>query len=143
MAEIAALFIFVPVVLGISESTGIQGATIIVRRLAGQKMAVKELFRLMGREILVGLMIGIICGILVGVITSFWQSNAALGFAIAISMNVAILASALIGLLLPIVFKAFKMDPAVASGPLVLALCDIQTLGVYFFLAGTILRQMQ
>ncbi len=143
MAEVAVLFIFVPVILGISESTGIQGATIVVRSLSMRAMSLNELFRLMGREILVGIMIGIICGIIVGIVTSFWQGNHALGIAIAVSMNVAVLISAMIGLVLPVIFKTLKMDPAVASGPLVLALCDIQTLGVYFFLAGKILQSAQ
>ncbi len=143
MVSIAVLFIFVPVVLGISESTGIQGATIIVRNMGMQSMSFKELSRLMGREILVGIMIGIICGVIVGIITSFWQGNSTLGIAIAVSMNVAVIFSALIGLTLPVLFRKMKMDPAVASGPLVLALCDIQTLGVYFFLAGKILQSVQ
>lgn len=143
LAEITALFLFVPVVLGLSESTGIQGATIVVRNLSVRDLAFKELWKLMRREMMVGIMIGVVCGFIVGVITSFWQGNPVLGIAIAASMNVAILVSAIIGLLLPIIFKAFKLDPAVASGPLVLALCDIQTLGVYFFLAGWILQNIK
>lgn len=138
---LAVLFLFVPVVLGLSESTGIQGATIVVRNLGLRPMTLSELRRLFAREVLVGVLIGIICGLIVGVVTSIWQGSPVLGLAIAGSMNVAIIVSAVIGLLLPVLFKSIRIDPALASGPLVLAICDIQTLFIYFNLANGILTR--
>jgi len=58
---------------------------------------------------------------------------------LAVSMTTAISISALIGSLMPIVFLKMKVDPAMASGPLVLAICDIQTLLVYFSLSSFIM----
>ena len=138
---LAVLFLFVPVVLGLSESTGIQGATIVVRNLGLRAMSIQELRPLFFREIIVGILIGVICGVLVGSVTSLWQGNALLGLALACSMNVAIMVSAVIGLVLPLIFKAIRVDPAMASGPLVLAICDIQTLFIYFNLANWILAR--
>lgn len=137
--EVMALFLFVPVVLGLSESTGIQGATIVVRNLTLGNVRLKDLGGLFAREIVVGLLIGLVCAVIVGAVTSVWQGNPLLGAAVAVSLNVAIVVSALIGLLLPMVFKTLRIDPAIASGPLVLAICDIQTLFVYFKLSGSIL----
>jgi magnesium transporter len=137
---ITVLFLFVPVVLALSESTGIQGATIVVRNLMFGSVNIKEFKSLFIREIFVGIFIGLICALIVGCVTSLWQGNPVLGLAIAVSMNITIIISALIGLLLPILFKMIKIDPAIASGPLVLAICDIQTLCVYFNLAGYILK---
>lgn len=139
--EVTALFLFIPVVLGLSESTGIQGATIVVRNLTLGSVRFKDFGPLFFREIVVGLLIGLVCGLIVGAVTSIWQGNQLLGLAIGISLNVAIVISALIGLLLPMVFKTLKVDPAIASGPLVLAICDIQTLFVYFNLASYILSR--
>lgn len=137
--EVMALFLFIPVVLGLSESTGIQGATIIVRNLTLGNVRLKDLGGLFLREIVVGLLIGLVCALIVGAVTSTWQGNPLLGVAVGVSLNVAIVFSALIGLLLPMVFKTLKIDPAIASGPLVLAICDIQTLFVYFKLSSLIL----
>ena len=136
----AALFLFVPLVLGLSESTGVQGATIMVRNLAMGDSGFRKLNALFVSEALAGVFIGVICGAVVGVVASFWQGNSRIGGALAASMSLAIILSALIGLFLPLLFKKLKIDPAVASGPLVLAICDIQTLLVYFNLSGHILR---
>ncbi|MBI3315802.1 MAG: magnesium transporter [Candidatus Omnitrophica bacterium] len=133
------LFLFVPVVLGLSESTGVQGATIVVRNIALGHVSWKDLGSLFLREMMVGAWIGFVCGAIVGSIASFCQADQAIGLALAISMMMAITVSGLIGLLLPLLFRHFKMDPAIASGPLVLAICDLQTLMVYFSISGKIL----
>jgi magnesium transporter len=138
---VATLFIFVPVILGISESSGIQGATIVVRSASMGNISSRDIRNLFVKEVFVGLLIGLICALIVGVVTSFWQKDSLLGIAIGASMNVAVFVSALIGLALPLVFRAMRIDPALASGPLVLAICDIQTLFVYFNLANYILTR--
>lgn len=137
---VTALFLFVPVVLGLSESTGIQNATIVVRNLTLGKVSMRDFGPLFLKETAVGVLIGVVCAAVVGLVTSVWQGSPMLGFAIGASLNISIMVSAVIGLLLPLVFKTFRIDPAMASGPLVLAICDIQTLMVYFNLAGYILR---
>lgn len=136
------LFLFVPVVLGVSESAGVQGATIVVQNLASGNASFKDLGALLFREIFVGVLIGIICGCIVGVVASYWQANPSIGLALALSMILTISLSALIGAVLPLLFRSFKIDPAMASGPLVLAICDIQTLAVYFSVAGAILSRL-
>jgi magnesium transporter len=136
---IATLFLFVPIVLGLSESTGVQGATIMVRNIAMGRVSFKDLGSLFFREVLVGVFIGIVCGLSVGAIASLWRASRMVGVALAVSMAVAIIISALLGLLLPVLFKRLKVDPAIASGPLVLAICDIQTLIIYFNISGFIL----
>lgn len=138
---VAALFLFVPVVLGLSESTGIQGATIVIRNMTLGSISPRAFGMLVFRELIVGLLIGLVCGLIVGSVAYFWQGNPVLGIALASSMNAAILVSAGVGLLLPVLFRAIKIDPAFASGPLVLALCDIQTLLIYFNLSRALLSR--
>ena len=139
LAVIAALFLFVPVVLGLSESTGVQGATMVVRNIAMGHVAPKDLRALFVKEMLVGILIGMICGSIVGLTALLWQQHFLLGTALAVSMTTAITISGLIGLTLPLLFRALKIDPALASGPFVLAICDLQTLLVYFVISGRIL----
>jgi magnesium transporter len=139
---VATLFLFVPVVLGLSESTGVQNATIVVRNLSLGHTDFRQLGGVFLRESSAGAIIGLICGLIVGNLAWLWKSNPAIGLALAGSMTLAIIFSALIGLVLPIFFKRLKIDPAIASGPLVLAICDIQTLFVYFNFSGAILRTL-
>ncbi|HRZ86283.1 MAG TPA: magnesium transporter [bacterium] len=142
ISTVAVLFLFVPVVLGLSESTGVQGATIVVRNIALGHISFRDLSFLFYKEMLVGMLVGIVCGVVVGSAAVLWQGSGRLGLALALSMFLAIGISALLGLTLPILFKRIKIDPAAASGPLVLALCDIQTLLVYFNLSAVILTRM-
>jgi len=137
---VATLFLFVPVILGLSESMGIQGATIVVRNIAMGRVSFKHLGELFVREAMAGVFIGCVCGMIVGSIASFWKADRLIGVAMTISMAAAIIVSALLGLALPMLFKRIKIDPAIASGPLVLAICDIQTLAIYFSISSAILR---
>ena len=139
--NIAVLFLFIPVVLGISESTGVQGATIVVRNITLGHVSFKDLGALFYREVLVGVLIGLVCGAIVGAVAGTWQNNSLLGVALGTSMILAIIISGTIGLLLPVLFRKLKIDPAIASGPLVLAICDLQTLVVYFSVSTAILAQ--
>jgi magnesium transporter len=136
---VATLFLFVPMVLGLSESAGVQSATIVVRNLTLGETRLSSLGALFVREALAAVLIGGICGGIVGTIAYLWKSMPHAGVALACSMSLAIIISALIGLTLPLLFKRFKIDPAIASGPLVLAICDLQTLLVYFSLSSRIL----
>jgi magnesium transporter len=136
---IAFLFLFVPIVLGLSESTGVQGATIIVRNITLGNITFNYLTSLFIREALAGIFIGFSCGVLVGLFAWIWIGKYIVGIALAVSMTLTIIISALIGLLLPLIFQKFRFDPALASGPFVLAVCDIQTLIVYFFVSGSVL----
>ncbi|PIU40313.1 MAG: hypothetical protein COT00_02365 [Candidatus Omnitrophica bacterium CG07_land_8_20_14_0_80_50_8] len=141
LQTIAVLFLFVPVVLGLSESTGVQGATIAIRNITLGHVSIKDLGRLFFREVIVGVFIGIVCGTIVGTFAYLWQKNNLLGAALGGSMTLAIIISGLIGFLLPLLFQRFKIDPAIASGPLVLAICDLQTLVVYFGISLAVLAK--
>ncbi len=139
LEAVAVLFLFVPVILGISESTGVQGATIVVQNIALGNVSFKDMGRLFFREVAAGVLIGLICGAVVGQFASLWQTSSRLGIALSVSMVVTVFISGIIGFLLPLLFRKFKVDPAMASGPLVLAVCDIQTLVLYFTISGYIL----
>ena len=134
------MFFFVPVVLGLSESAGVQSAAIVVRNLTMGHTGFRNLSKVFTGEAMVGLCIGTICGTIVGLVASYWKLSRLTGLAIGASLALTISLSALIGLLLPLIFKRVKIDPAIASGPLVLAICDLQTLILYFNLSGVILR---
>ena len=141
LPTITTLLLFVPVVLGLSESIGVQGATIVVRNLTLGHAGFKDIKALFIREIFVGVFIGIICGTVVGLAAFYWKANHVLGWALGASLIFAIINSGLIGLSLPLLFRKFKIDPAIASGPLVLAICDLQTLLVYFNVSNWILTR--
>ena len=55
-------------------------------------------------------------------------------------MTAAITLSALLGAVVPLVFRALGIDPAVSSGPLITTLNDILSLAIYFAIAAAVLQ---
>lgn len=139
LKTVIALALFMPVVLGLSESTGMQSATIVVRNMALGKATFKDVNWLLHKEIWVGVIVGLICGLFVGGTATLWQGNPHLGSALAFSMSLSIIVSGAVGACLPFLFRFVRIDPALASGPIVLAVCDIITLLIYFRLSGFLL----
>jgi len=139
LKTVIALALFIPVVLGISESTAMQSATIVVRNMALGKATLKDVNWLLQKEILVGVIVGLICGLFVGGTATLWQGNPHLGSAVALSISLSIIVSGAVGACLPFLFRYVRIDPALASGPIILATCDIITLLIYFRLSGFIL----
>lgn len=139
LKTVIALALFIPVVLGLSESTGMQSATIVVRNMALGRAMLKDVNWLLQKEIWVGVVVGLICGLFVGGTATLWQGNANLGSALALSMSLSIIVSGAVGACLPFLFRLVRIDPALASGPIVLATCDIITLLIYFRLSGFLL----
>jgi len=139
MKSVIALALFIPIVLGLSESTGMQSATIVVRNMAIGRATFRDVRWLLQKEIIVGVIVGVICGMLVGVTATLWQADKNLGAVLAISMSSSIILSGIVGSFLPFIFRFLRIDPALSSGPIVLATCDIITLLIYFRVSGLFL----
>jgi magnesium transporter len=55
------------------------------------------------------------------------------------SIALAMITACLLGVALPAVVRALRVDPRIAAGPIVLATADVATLLFYFNLAGWLL----
>jgi magnesium transporter len=97
-----------------------------------------NLGRFLFKASIVSLIIGIACGLIAGAVALLWQGDWILGVTVAVSMTVAIIASALLGVLVPYLFRAIKIDPAVAAGPTVTTVNDIVAIGIYYLVALSI-----
>ena len=134
-SEILALVSFVPVVCGMSGNVSVQSSTIVVRGLAIGRIDTHNLKKIVLKELLVGVIIGSCCGIIGGAFGLVWHRSAILGLVIFISMFLTITYAAIMGLVLPLLFKRLKVDPAVASGALLSTTNDAVAINVYFILA--------
>ena len=64
-----------------------------------------------------------------------WHGDPTLSITVTVSMMVAIVASAIMGVLVPYLFRLIKIDPAIAAGPLVTTIDDIIAIGIYYLAA--------
>lgn len=142
LSKVIALSLFIPAIMAMGGNTGIQTSTVTVRSLAMGQVQVAGALGVLWREIRVALSMGICLGLLATAAGWIWTGGATLGICVGLSMISAVVLSASIGALLPVVFWRLGIDPAVASGPLITTLNDIVSLTVYFCVALGLLGQL-
>ncbi|HBL48247.1 MAG TPA: magnesium transporter, partial [Planctomycetaceae bacterium] len=77
------------------------------------------------KEFGLGIVNGLALGILLGGVAYIWKGNAYLGLVIGGALALNTLMAVCLGALIPLLLKGFKMDPALASGPILTTLTDM------------------
>ena len=131
--------IFMPLLAGLGGNIGTQSITLMVRGLSTGQVTLSSALHHIFREMFVGLAIGSIFGILVTLVTWGWQHNMELGIIVGIAMAINMTMATIIGTFTPFALKAIKVDPAVASGPVIATTIDVLGLAIYFTLVSTYL----
>ncbi|WP_156431413.1 magnesium transporter [Bacillus sp. FJAT-29814] len=142
LKQVVALTFFMPMIAGMTGNTGTQSLAVVVRGLISYDIDKKVIFRLIMRELGVGISIGVICAILISVIAYIWQGSLILGFVVGCSLFFTLIIGTLAGTVIPIVLYRLNIDPAVASGPLITTLNDIFSLLTYFGIATAFLTHL-
>jgi len=132
LSELVVLAIFVPIVTALGESIGAQTISVVLSTLAGGTMTRAELMRFALKEFLVGLLVGVFSGVVVSLASLFWHGNPRIGLLIGVAVFISVAWTVLLAVFIPGIMKKLKVNPAIASGPLVLSLSDFSTLFVYF-----------
>ncbi|WP_042350795.1 magnesium transporter [Bacillus massiliigorillae] len=142
LSKVVALAFFMPMIAGMTGNTGTQSLAVVVRGLITREADKKTVLKLILRELKVGLIIGVTCGILISIIAYVWQGNPVLGFVVGSSLIITLIIGTLAGTVVPLILYRFKIDPAVASGPLITTLNDILSLLIYFGIATKFLTYL-
>ncbi|MDQ0155682.1 magnesium transporter [Robertmurraya andreesenii] len=140
--KVVALAFFMPMISGMTGNTGTQSLAVVVRGLASNDIDRRVITRLIFRELTVGIIIGVICGVLISVIALIWQGNMVLGLVVGSSLLITLIIGTLAGTVIPIILYRLKIDPAIASGPLITTLNDIFSLVIYFGIATMFLNYL-
>ncbi|MBI2621673.1 MAG: magnesium transporter [Candidatus Levybacteria bacterium] len=136
--QMILLTAFLPAVVYIGDAVGVQSQTIIIRSLVLDKNL--SFMKYMWRELAISILIGVIIGAAAGVISQIFWGNLTLALIISVSFILTIILSSIVGIILPLVFDRFKVDPAIGSGPLATVIRDILSIVVYFTVASFFLR---
>ncbi len=133
LSSVIALAVFLPIVSDMSGCSGNQAVAVSLRELALGVVKPFEVMRVWWQEVWVGVVNGIVLGILLGTAAWIWKGNIYLGLVAggALAINTVIAVS--LGGTIPLILKQFKVDPALASGPLLTTITDM----VGFFLTLT------
>jgi len=130
--QMVALAVLMPIVASMGGNAGTQTMAVTVRALATQELGRANLWRVVFREVAVGLLNGLMFAVIMGVFTWWWFGSDQLGLVIGMAMVVNLLAAALSGILIPLALEKVGADPALASTIFVTTVTDV--VGFFAFL---------
>ncbi len=133
-----ALAFFLPLLIDSGGNTGSQAATLVIRALATGEIRLRQWLTTMLKEIGVGLALGLTMA-LASLGLGAFRGGYEVGLVVAISMACIVVTTNLVGVLLPFLLSRLKIDPAVASSPLITTVADAMGLLIYFTVATSLL----
>jgi magnesium transporter len=132
ITQIVALAVLMPIVASMGGNAGTQSLTVAVRALATRDLSGSNVWRVIRREVLVGLANGIIFAVIMGIVGVIWFGMPLLGVVIGVAMVVNLVVAGLAGVGVPVILERLKIDPALASGAFVTTVTDV--VGFFSFL---------
>ncbi|WP_421701688.1 magnesium transporter [Aliiroseovarius sp.] len=132
IAQFVALAVLMPIVASMGGNAGTQSLTVAVRALATKDLTSANLWRVIRREVLVGVVNGVIFAVVMGVVGVIWFGTPLLGVVIGVAMVINLVVAGLAGVVIPVVLERLDIDPALASGAFVTTVTDV--VGFFAFL---------
>ena len=132
IAGLVALAVLMPIVDSMGGNPGTQSLTVEVRALATRDLTTANVWRVIRREVLVGLINGLIFAVVMGIVGVVWFGSPMLGLVIAVAMVINMVVAGLAGTVIPVVLEKLGVDPALASGAFVTTVTDV--VGFFAFL---------
>ena len=139
LARSIVLAFFLTLVLGLGESVSVQSMTVTIQALRTTSPTWAWYGRALRHEAGTALLLGGGCGTLVGGLVWLWRGQGMVGFVLGASLLLALGTACFLGLSVPTLLHALRLDPKIAAGPVTLALADLLTLAFYFGLAAKFL----
>lgn len=140
LTRMLALTFFLPLLLGAGGNAGAQTSTLTVRALATGDLEGSSWKGALLKELVVGLTLGLAMAALAWMLAS-WRADSQVAIAVALSMAAVIIVANAVGLTLPFVLSKLKIDPAVASNPLITSISDVTGVLIYLSIATAVLAE--
>lgn len=131
--KLVALAVLMPIVASMGGNAGTQTLTVAVRALATKSLAGSNVWRVVRREAIVGVLNGMAFAVVMGVVAWIWFDGVSLAAVIGIAMVINLAVAALAGILIPLALEKLGADPALASGTFVTTVTDV--VGFFAFLS--------
>lgn len=136
ISSYVALVFFLPLLIDSGGNAGSQSATMMVRALATGDVRITDWGWMLGREVFVAMMLGMTMAIAVSAI-GIVRAGMEIAIIVSISMIIIVIVGSVIGMTLPFLLTRMKLDPAMASAPLITSIADTAGVLIYFAIATT------
>lgn len=135
-AAVPLLVTFMPMLMGTGGNSGSQSSTMIIRGMSIGEVEPSDIFKVMWKE----LRVGIICGIVLGLINYVrlilqYPGSSLICLIVVVSIFFTVILAKTIGCVLPIAAKVVHLDPAIMAAPMITTIVDTCSMMIYFQLA--------
>jgi magnesium transporter len=137
---LATLAIFMPIVASMGGIATTQTATVVVRGIALGDMTTAVLRRVLMKELWLGLMTGGANALVIAAIAYIWKGQLLLSLILAVALVANMMVAAVVGTLIPIALKTFRVDPAIASSVISTTFTDVFGFFSFLGLATLLMR---
>jgi magnesium transporter len=125
LSAVIALAVFLPIISDMSGCSGNQAVAVSIRELSLGLVEPREILRVWGKELVVGVINGVALGTIIAGSAWLWKGNLYLGIVVGLALALNTVVSVSIGGTIPLVLKRFGVDPALASGPVLTTVTDV------------------
>ncbi len=138
--SLALLAVFMPIVASMGGIGTTQTATVVIRGIALGDMTRAHLWRVLKKELQLGLTTGAVNGVVMMAIAYVWKGQFLLSFILGMALLFNMLVAAVVGVLIPMALKIFRIDPAIASSVIITTFTDVFGFFSFLGLATLLLR---
>jgi magnesium transporter len=148
IAKAVILALFVPLIISSGGNSGSQASTLVIRAMALGEVQLRDVFRVLRRELGAGFAMGLGLALLGFTRVVVWQQlwpmygphYMLVAAAVGLSLIGVVMLGTVTGGLLPFALKRVGLDPASSSAPFVATIVDVAGLVIYFSVASVVLH---
>ncbi|MBR2584260.1 MAG: magnesium transporter [Thermoguttaceae bacterium] len=136
--KIVWLVAFLPMIVSTGGNTGGQSATLVITALATGEITLRDWWRIVHREVLMGVLLGVAmgaCGLINALLIMGRSVPLTHLMVVPTAVFFVVFSSNLTGALLPLIFQRIGWDPALMSNPFVAGISDTLGTLIYMLLA--------
>ena len=133
LSSVVILASFIPMLMDTGGNSGSQSSTLIIRGLALGELEIADYPKILWKEFRVSIVVGLVLAFINFLrIYLLERVDFIVSLTVCISLFATVVLAKVVGGMLPLIAKKFKLDPAIMAAPLVTTIVDTFALMVYF-----------
>ena len=138
------LVLFIPLVISCGGNTGNQSATLIITSLTSGNIKLEDWWRVVWRELLMGIYLGAMLAVIGYAAAYILIDDITIreALVVPITLLAVVMCGAMLGGLLPLLFRRLGLDPAMMSSPFIAGIIDIVGIVIYMTVARVMLPHL-
>lgn len=140
LQSVVILAAFIPMLMDTGGNAGSQASTLVIRGLALGQIKLRDIFKVIWKELRVSIIVGIVLSV-VNFFRIYFIEKVAFKISLTVCFTLffTVVIAKVVGGILPIAAKRLKLDPAIMASPLITTIVDALTLVIYFAVASALL----